>query len=84
MKLNRFDIEFYNGLMKGILACHDMLERSQTKGEAQQKIGDLLEKIKRKNDTKNKISKRVRRTESIAMSALLLPNFIENLANPVS
>ena len=35
-------------------------------------------------DTKNKISKRVRRTESIAMSALLLPNFIENLANPVS
>ena len=35
-------------------------------------------------DTQNKMSKWIRRTESIAMSALLLLNFIENLANPVS
>ena len=47
-RLNRFDIEFYNGLMKGIVSCHDILEKSTSKEEAQKKINNLLEKIRRK------------------------------------
>ena len=48
MKLNKFDIEFYNGLIKGIVSCHDLIEKSSSREEAQKKIGMLLDKIKGK------------------------------------
>ena len=46
--MNKFDIEFYNGLMKGIVSCHDIIEKSSSREEAQIKIGSLLDKIRNK------------------------------------
>ena len=48
LKMNKFDIEFYNGLMKGIVSCHDIIEKSSSREEAQIKIGSLLDKIRNK------------------------------------
>ena len=48
LKMNKFDIEFYNGLRKGSVSCHDIIEKSSSREEAQKKIGSLLDKIKGK------------------------------------
>ena len=46
--MDRLDIEFYNGLIKGIVSCHEIIEESSSKGEAQEKVGILLKKMRKK------------------------------------
>ena len=46
--MNKFDIEFYNGLIKGIVSCHNIIEKSNSREEAQEKINSLLDKIRKK------------------------------------
>ena len=47
-RLTKFDIEFYNGLMKGIASCHSILKKSQTKDEALEKLNHLMSRIQDK------------------------------------
>lgn len=46
--MDKNDIEFLNGLAKGILACHAILEESSTLEEAREKIADLRRRSARK------------------------------------
>ena len=46
--MDRMDIEFYNGLIKGIVSCHEIIEKSGSREEAQEKINSLLDKIRKK------------------------------------
>ena len=48
--MNKFDIEFYNGLMKGIVKCAGIVRKSANLGEANDKIEGLLKKIQEKID----------------------------------
>ena len=48
--MNRFDIEFYNGLMKGIVKCAGIVRKSADLKEANGKIEGLLKKIQEKID----------------------------------
>ena len=48
--MNRFDIEFYNGLMKGIVKCARIVRKSANLEEAKDKIAGLLKKIQEKID----------------------------------
>ena len=43
--MNKFDIEFYNGLMKGIVKCAGIVKKSADMKEANEQIDDLLKKI---------------------------------------
>ncbi len=46
--MDRMDIEFYNGLIKGIVSCHEIMEKSSSKEEAQEKVSVLLKKMRKK------------------------------------
>lgn len=46
--MEKTDIEFLNGLAKGILACHTVLQESSTLEEAREKITELRRKSARK------------------------------------
>ena len=48
--MNKFDIEFYNGLMKGIVKCAGIVRKSANLEEANSKIEGLLGKIQEKID----------------------------------
>ncbi len=48
--MNRFDIEFYNGLMKGIVKCAGIVKKSGDLEEANEKINALLSKLQEKID----------------------------------
>ena len=48
--MNKFDIEFYNGLMKGIVKCAGIVRKSANLEEANGKIEGLLGKIQEKID----------------------------------
>ena len=48
--MNRFDIEFYNGLMKGIVKCAGIVRKSADLKEANGKLEGLLKKIQEKID----------------------------------
>ena len=48
--MNRFDIEFYYGLMKGIVKCAGIVRKSANLEEAKDKIEGLLKKIQEKID----------------------------------
>jgi hypothetical protein len=48
LKMNKFDIEFYNGLMKGIVSCHDIVKKSSSREEALRSLNSLMEKIQDK------------------------------------
>ena len=48
--MNKFDIEFYNGLMKGIVKCAGIVKKSVDLKEANEQIDDLLKKIQKKID----------------------------------
>ena len=48
--MNRFDVEFYNGLMKGIVKCAGIVRKSTSLEEANGKIEGLLGKIQEKID----------------------------------
>ena len=48
--MNKFDIEFYNGLMKGIVKCAGIVRKSANLEEANDKIEGLLGKIQEKID----------------------------------
>ncbi len=54
--MEKTDIEFLNGLAKGILACHIILEESETLEEARQKVSDLRKKSTRKMNKTVKIA----------------------------
>lgn len=47
-RTDRCDIEFYNGLIKGIVSCHDLVQKSGTMDEAREKLDTLLAKVRRK------------------------------------
>ena len=46
MKLNRLDLDFNAGLTAGIVACHEILESSTTVEEAQEKVTELMSRIR--------------------------------------
>ena len=48
--MNKFDIEFYNGLMKGVVKCAGIVRKSANLEEANGKIEGLLGKIQEKID----------------------------------
>ena len=48
--MNKFDIEFYNGLMKGIVKCAGIVRKSANLEEADGKIEGLLGRIQEKID----------------------------------
>ncbi|MCL5804866.1 MAG: hypothetical protein M0T81_04225 [Thermoplasmatales archaeon] len=48
--MNRFDVEFYNGLMKGIVKCAGIVRKSVSLEDANSKIEKLLGKIQEKID----------------------------------
>ena len=48
--MNKFDIEFYNGLMKGIVKCAGIVKKSADLKEANEQIDDLLRRIQKKID----------------------------------
>ena len=48
--MNKFDIEFYNGLMKGVVKCAGIVGKSTSLEEANGKIEGLLGKIQEKID----------------------------------
>ena len=48
--MNKFDIEFYNGLMKGIVKCAGIVKKSADLKEANEQIDDLLKRIQKKID----------------------------------
>ena len=48
--MNKFEIEFYNGLIKGIVKCAGILKESGDLREANEKIDCLLKKVQRKID----------------------------------
>ena len=48
--MNNFDIEFYNGLMKGIVKCAGIVKKSANLEEANSKIEGFLGKIQEKVD----------------------------------
>ena len=48
--MNKFDIEFYNGLMKGIVKCAGIVRKSANLEEANGKIEGLLGRIQEKID----------------------------------
>ena len=48
--MNKFDVEFYNGLMKGIVKCAGIVRKSTSLEEANGKIEGLLGKIQEKID----------------------------------
>ena len=48
LNMNKFDIEFYNGLMKGIVNCHAIVKKSSSREEALSSLNSLMEKIQDK------------------------------------
>jgi hypothetical protein len=44
--VSKLDLEFKTGLTAGIVACHEILEGSTTKEEAQEKVEDLMSRIR--------------------------------------
>ncbi len=48
--MNKFDIELYNGLMKGIVKCAGIIRKSASLEEPNGKIEGLLGKIQEKID----------------------------------
>ena len=48
--MNRFDIEFYNGLIKDIVKYTGIVKESQNLKEANEKMDDLLSRVQRKID----------------------------------
>jgi hypothetical protein len=44
--VSKLDLEFNTGLTAGIVACHEILEGSTTKEEAQEKVEDLMSRIR--------------------------------------
>ncbi len=48
--MNKFEIEFYNGLIKGIVKCAGIVKKSHDLNEVNEKIDDLLSRIHRKID----------------------------------
>ena len=48
--MNKFDVEFYNGLMKGIVKCAGIVRKSVSLEDANSKIEKLLGKIQEKID----------------------------------
>lgn len=46
--MEKADIEFYNGLIKGVVKGSDIVENSTTLEEAKEKMGELLGKARAK------------------------------------
>ena len=48
--MNKFEIEFYNGLIKGIVKCSGIVKKSPDLKEANEQIDDLLTRVQKKID----------------------------------
>ena len=48
--MNKFEIEFYNGLIKGIVKCAGIVKKAADMKDAKKQIDDLLSRIQRNID----------------------------------
>ena len=48
--MNKFEIEFNNGLVKGIVKCTGIVKKSQDLKDANETMSDLLNRVRRKID----------------------------------
>ena len=47
--MEKSEIEFYNGLIKGIVKCYTILQESETIDEARERMAELAQKARDKS-----------------------------------